>query len=249
MTDRPSPTELAVELAEAEATGGWVRLFSERITGFDAPTARSIARARDRSRRESGDVQIGYKLGWTSAAMRTALGIDTPNWGTLWESQRADGRLDLAGLRHPKIEPELVAEIGEDGAIARWCLGLEVVNPRFESFRFAALDNTADNSSCARVRIGGWVELDGDPAEVEVEFTNGDAVVRGDGSNVDGGPAAAVRWLAESLAREGDALEPGQIVFTGGLTAPFDVVAGATYRLHSMSHEAFAAVQLEAIAS
>ena len=37
-----------------------------------------------------------------------------------------------------------------------WALGIEVVDPRFPSFAFQALDNTADNSSSAAVAIGGF---------------------------------------------------------------------------------------------
>ncbi len=230
------PAELAQELADAEARGGWVELFSERVDGFDSAMARAIAVERDRIRWRSGDSRIGYKLGWTSAAMRNALGITKPNWGTLWESQIVVDRLEIADLHHPKVEPELVAEIGHDGAVARWCLGLEVVNPRFESYSFDQLDNTADNSSSARICLGAWTELRCDPSDVEVSFSDGHETAHGKGCDVDGGPAAAVAWLAESLAGEGVDLARGDIVFTGGLTRPFGLVPGAAYELRSDSN-------------
>ncbi len=238
MTDSADvhPAGLARELADAEADGGWVPLFSERIDGFDVALARAVALARDRQRFDAGDERIGYKLGWTSVAMRTALGIERPNWGTLWTSQLVADRLDITGLHHPKVEPELVAQIGPDRSVWRWCLGLEIVNPRFESYRFDQLDNTADNSSCARVRLGRWVELADDPSEVAVTMSDRETIVAGTGTAVDGGPSSAVRWLADSLAEEGTELGPGDIVFTGGLTAPFDVVSGAAYHLRSTSH-------------
>ena len=117
-------------------------------------------------RRADGDAQIGYKLGWTSAAMRDALGIDQPNWGTLWRSQGLEGVVNLTPLRHPKAEPEIVYLAGRDiegpnvttddvlSSAAGWAVGIEVVHPRYESFDFAWLDNTADNSSAGAVAVG-----------------------------------------------------------------------------------------------
>jgi 2-oxo-3-hexenedioate decarboxylase len=41
-----------------------------------------------------------------------------------------------------------------------------------------------------------------------------------------GHPAASVAWLAIQLAAEGETLRAGQLVFSGGVTAPVPVVAG-----------------------
>jgi 2-keto-4-pentenoate hydratase len=227
---------LAEELAAAEQDGRWVPLLTDRVDGLDWSAARSVARARDGLRREAGDTLIGYKLGWTSSAMREALGIERPNWGTLWTSQVLRSDLDVSRLHQPKVEPELVAEIGADSAPTRWCLGLEVVNPRFESYAFDWLDNTADNSSCARIVLGEWTELDDDPADVAIEFRDSETLEHGAGSNVTGGPCAAVEWLIGQLALEGEVVRPGDIVFTGGLATPFDVVSGGRVKVTSPSH-------------
>ena len=238
---------LAAELADAERDGRWVPLLSDRFGDLDWATARAVALARDDLRRASGDTQVGYKLGWTSVAMREALGIERPNWGTLWASQLVAGHLDLRRLHQPKAEPELVAEIGEDATPVRWCLGIEIVNPRFASYGFDWLDNTADNSSCAHVALGAWVELDDDPAEVRVELDDGDSVRRGTGANVTGGPTASVGWLRDELTREGLALRPGDLVFTGGLTAPVDVVPGLELAVRSPSHPRLGSLSLAAV--
>ena len=85
--------------------------------------------------------------------MRTALGIDRPNWGTLWASQVATSTLDLEDYIHPKVEPELVwrsaADLPDDISAAElkqlggeWALGIEVVDPRFPSFNFEAVSYT-----------------------------------------------------------------------------------------------------------
>jgi 2-keto-4-pentenoate hydratase len=197
--------------------------------------------ARDELRVDDGDVRIGYKLGWTSAAMRAALGIDRPNWGTLWRSQRIDDHLDLTTLRHAKVEPEIVYVAGSElrgskvnqadvvANAAGWAIGIEVVHPRWASFDFTWLDNTADNSSAAAVAVGPTRRLDVDPSRVDVRFSNGTETRSGLGENAMGSPAEAVAWLVQQLIHEGRWIEAGDLVFTGGLTAPFDVTRGSRY--------------------
>ncbi len=99
---------LARRLLEAEATAVPIPFLSEMDPSLDWETARSIARANDALRRRNGEQLIGYKLGWTSAAMRDALGIDRPNWGTLWEKNAVGASAAHSDFIHPKIEPELV---------------------------------------------------------------------------------------------------------------------------------------------
>jgi len=234
----------AEELFDAGKAVRPVELLTTRYPEMTWDDARAIARATDSRRVAAGDVQIGWKLGWTSEAMRTALGINRPNWGTLWQSQVATGSVALDRFLHPKLEPELVWRCGADlsGSISaadvdaaggEWALGIEVVDPRFPSFVFQALDNTADNSSSAAIAMGEFspVQTHASLGSLVVELSNGVERRTGPGSQAMGSPGEAVAWLVRSLADEGLALRRGEIVFTGGLTAPFDAEYGKTYSL------------------
>lgn len=251
------PVAEAEALRETEPGTGHVPLFTERFPSFSWDDARAVARARDDLRRADGEQLIGYKLGWTSSAMREALGIDQPNWGTLWHGHRiSDGRLGRSTLRHPKIGPEFVYIAGESlsgsvteadvmDAAAGWAVGLEVVDPWFADFGFAWLDNTADNSSAGAIVTSNVVTSDVVPSEPEagdhrfdgreprvwsMRFGDGEEMRTGVGEVVMGSPAVAVAWLVEQLSAEGAGIEPGMIVFTGGVAAPFDAQPGRTYR-------------------
>lgn len=244
LTD-PEVERLATELWQAEQTGGTVPLPSSRHPAMTWRDARAVARAVDALRSAAGHVHLGYKLGWTSQAMRDALGIKRPNWGTLWRYQLAAGVVDTAALRHPKVEPEIVFRSaatlvgsGVTSAEVRaaadgWALGHEIVHPRFPSFDFTWLDNTADNSSSQAIVVGEFVGLSADPAQVDIAFSQDGEVRHGAGAAAMGSPAEAVAWLVSALDAEGLAVEPGQLVFTGGLAPPFDVVAGSRYRIES----------------
>lgn len=240
------PHREAELLENAEPGAGFVPLFTDRFPDFDWDQARLVARARDEARRRAGERPIGYKLGWTSAAMREALCIAEPNWGRLWSSHRLGGAdrpatMRRSSMRHPKIEPEFVYVAGRAlgrsvttddvvDAAAGWALGLEVVDPRFADFGFRWLDNTADNSSAAGIVTSQVASIPAtDPASWILQFGDGEELRKGSGDAVMGSPAQAVAWLADRLAEEGETIEPGMIVFTGGAAAPFDVTVGTTY--------------------
>lgn len=250
------PVKLAAELRAVEPGAGYVPLLTERFPGLTWDDARAVAVARDELRRQDGETQIGYKLGWTSSAMREALGIKRPNWGTLWAGQRLGPSMRLADYRHPKVEPELVYIAGADlvgdvdlqqvqDEAAGWAVGLEIVDPRFVDFGFDWLDNTADNSSAAGIAIGQTVAAPAsDPAQWTLSFTDGTEERTGRGEVVMGSPLEAVAWLVRSLAEIGERLAEGMIVFTGGMAAPFDVAGGSQY--HAVSPELEAEVTLTA---
>lgn len=239
-TSTPTPADLADALRTAERERRGIEFPSQRAEHegwtLDWAFARAVALERDALRVADGETQVGWKLGWTSAAMREALGIERPNWGTLWDTQvvEAGEPIDLGTLLHPKVEPEFVWRRGQSDE-GQWHVGLEIVDPRFPSFGFAWLDNTLDNSSAARVVVGDAVPTGADlTSEVRFEEWDGDDLVAvhvGSGAQVMGHPERAVTWLREQLAEEGLTLGGDDLVFTGGLAAPFDLVAGRRYRL------------------
>ena len=55
---------------------------------------------------------VGYKLGYTSEAMRKQMHIDSPNWGRLTRAMYFN-ETDQPLLVHPRIEPEVALILGE----------------------------------------------------------------------------------------------------------------------------------------
>ena len=234
---------LAAELRDAEESRDPAPLLTARFPNMTWRDARAVALARDDLRVADGEAAIGYKLGWTSSAMRRALGVDQPNWGTLWGSQAVETELTASRLICPKIEPEIVVRCGATRDQDEWALGLEIVDPRYGTYDFDWLDNTADNSSCARIAVGPFNPRP-DAETVGITFSDSRSTRHGDSSDALGGPDAAIDWLRESLAAENRELRAGDLIFTGGLAAPFDLIAGSTYTVSS--HE-LAPVRLSAV--
>jgi 2-keto-4-pentenoate hydratase len=191
-----------------------------------------------RARLAAGERVVGWKLGYTSAAMRRQMGVDAPNHGPLTDAMLlASGARVPAAALQPRAEPEVALRFAADvpsaagveevlaaaeGAYA--CL--EVVDSVWSGYRFRLEDNTADGSSAAWVVLGGRLPaMPLDMVEVEL-FRNGGRCGRATGAAASGHPAAGVAWLAGALADRGQRVGAGQVVITGGLTAAVPLEQG-----------------------
>lgn len=234
-----TPRDIARALDQAERTTSAIE--PGILRGHDPWT---VAEERDAIRRARGATAIGYKLGWTSAAMRAQYGIAECNYGRLFDYMDAGGQdlVDLSGLINPLVEPEIAFRpsgrlVGSDLADTpsldgEWAVALEVVDPRWTK-PFTWQDNTADGSSAARFVTGPWFTPVSDPAGWHVQLSWPGGQRSGHGAAALGSPVAAVAWLVKQLALRGDSLEPGSVVLTGGLTAPVPLVPGSPVRARS----------------
>ena len=193
--------------------------------------AYAIQQAGTQLRVERGERVVGWKLGYTSLAMRSQMGIDQPNLGPLTDAMLLghDEAVSRA-LMQPRVEPEigfrlaqpLLGEVSLDdvlGAVGDAFACLEVVDSVYPDYRFRLEDNTADGSSAAQVVIGPPLDrLDKLEAVAVVLLHNGEMVDSATGSAASGHPAAGVVWLVAQLAKQGRQLHAGDIVITGGLT-------------------------------
>ena len=178
----------------------------------------------------NADAVAGFKLGYTSAAMRRQMNVDRPNYGRLYANTRLPnaGELDVERLIHPLIEPEIALLVGADMEVEAIMPALEIVDTRYTDYAFTAVDNIADNSSAARFVLGAPRSLRaaGDlrsaPASL---FADGSLVAEGIGRDALGDPLLAFAWLINRLARDDVAIPAGTVVLTGGLT-----------RAHSVQH-------------
>src|SRR6202008_2229091 len=98
---------------------------------------------------------------------------------------------------------------------------LEVIDSRYNNFKFDLPSVVADNASSARYVVGESVQtIDGlDLAALRVVLERNDEVVAsGTGAAVLGHPALSLAMLANLLAERGEQIPAGMFVMTGGLT-------------------------------
>lgn len=235
---------LSERLLAAERTRTPIPPLTDEHPGLSERDAYAIQQALLRMRAEE---VVGYKLGFTSAAMREQMGVAGPNHGRLTRRMQVDpgaGPVSLSGLIHPRVEPEVAVLVEKDLAgpgltpaqiypAVRWAFGaLEVVDSRYRDYRFKAEDNTADNSSAARFVLGPPVPLTAAPdlrLAGALLWRDGRVVGSGVGADALGDPMRAVAWLADRLGEDGGVLEGGSIVLTGGLTRALPVGGPGTF--------------------
>ncbi|NYT66150.1 fumarylacetoacetate hydrolase family protein [Alcaligenaceae bacterium] len=196
-------------------------------------------------RESRGDQRVGYKLAFTSSTRIKELGLTGPALGVLTESMLLDNNstVSLAGLNHPRIEPELAFLIGSplEGkitplqalrAIEAVAPAIEIVAPRYNDDTFSLPDIIADNCSSVGVVIGAWREMPADLSNLGVimEF-NGRPVQIGSTAAVMGHPGYALVAAVNQLAAYEGYIEAGSIIMTGAATAPHALQPGVYARV------------------
>jgi 2-keto-4-pentenoate hydratase len=230
------PTVAARALDDAHLAGR--TLAASEISVGDLAAAYDVQRALTARRLGRGARLVGWKLGYTSQAMREQMGIDAPNFGPLLSSMVLGDGVIGPGFTQPRVEPEIALVLARDpgagagvdevlAATASAHAALEVVDSVWSGYDFDLEHNTADGSSAAGVVVGAELPLDGLPDLAVALLVDG--VLRGEGAGRDAGghPATGVAWLAARLAERGEALRPGDVVITGGLTAAAPVPPGS----------------------
>jgi 2-keto-4-pentenoate hydratase len=217
---------------------------SDGIAGVE--TAYAIQERWSQMRLARGEKIVGRKIGLTSKAIQHQLGVDEPDFGALWESSSypaANGRVEIpaADFLQPRIEGEVAFLIGRPlrgpavtpadvlAASEACALGVEIVASRIADWRIKLVDTIADNASYGGFTLGPWDkqmrEADLGALRMTIHH-NGTLAAEGVGAAALGHPAASTAWLANKLLEFGVALEPGDIVISGGITKMLPVRAG-----------------------
>jgi 2-keto-4-pentenoate hydratase len=189
----------------------------------------------------SGRELAGYKLGYTSLAMRQQMGVDAPNFGPLYRDMIMASDRTVEGYMQPRLEPEvavvlsrdlrghglLIHEVAQSVGEVRACL--EIVDSVWRDYRFSVEQNTADGSSAAGVVLGQSLDVAPvDCHKLSVELSaDGQLVGTATGAAASGHPLNGIIWLCAQLELRGRGLKAGQVVITGGLTSAIALRPGS----------------------
>ncbi|HEY9081270.1 2-keto-4-pentenoate hydratase [Magnetovibrio sp.] len=200
-----------------------------------AVQAMSIARRLDR-----GERRVGVKMGLTSRQKMEQVGVSEVVWGRLTNAMRIEegGALDMANYVHPRVEPEIaylmkkplsgdVSPLEALDAVEAVAPALEIIDSRYENFKFALGDVIADNASSSGFVVGNWHAPSTDVANLGIILKfDGRPVQMGSTAAILGNPIRSLVAAARMVARWGERLEPGSIVMAGGATAAAPLAAG-----------------------
>lgn len=202
-------------------------------------------------RREAeGERVIGKKIGVTSKAVQDMLGVFQPDFGFLTDRMAcADGAsvsFTHAGLIQPRAEGEIAFKLKHDLqgpgvtradvlAATEWVAPcFEIVDSRIADWKIRIQDTVADNASCGVFVIG---TRHTDPATLDLAAVamqmekNGAPCGSGLGSAVQGHPAEAVAWLANTLGAFGIPFRAGEVILSGSLAPLVPAAPGDRFTL------------------
>ena len=172
------------------------------------------------------------------------VGVSEVVWGRLTDAMRLSegGDLHRARFVHPRVEPEIAYVIGKPlegevtavealAAVEAIAPALEIIDSRYQNFKFALPDVIADNSSSSGFYVGSWAKRDTDVSNLGIVMeVNGRPVQIGSTAAILGNPIRSLVAAARLVARAGERLEPGDIVLAGGATAAHPLTPGQHVR-------------------
>ena len=247
--------DIAAQLAEAESSRTGIDRVSNTFPGMTVDDAYRVQEIGIARRIAAGEEIVGRKIGLTSAAMQTQLGVDEPDFGVITDAMviTDGGTLDTATLIAPRLEPEFAFKLARAlpenpslaavrAAIGAVAVSIEVIDSRVRDWDIGLVDTVADNASCARVIVGEWRTADetllSALADVRIDLVrDGETVDSGLGSAVLGDPTVAVQWLAQSFGKFGQTLEAGSIVLAGSVCAAAKFAAGQRWECRADGFE------------
>jgi 2-oxo-3-hexenedioate decarboxylase len=244
VTTNPTPQQIADVLIAGERDRSEVAQFSETWPDIDVATAYAAQKAFVRSKLDAGERLVGYKLGLTSRNKQRAMGVDSPLYGRVTSSMLSSygDPIPFDRFIHPRVESEIAFLLKDEvtapatvtSVLAATDLvygAVDVLDSRYQGFKFTLTDVVADNASAGAFYLGPVARR---PEDLELHLigcvvrVDGEVAMTAAGAAVMGHPAASVAWLANQLAAEGETLKAGQLIFSGGVTAPVPVVPGGS---------------------
>lgn len=194
-------------------------------------------------RLKRGEKITGHKLGFTSKAKMLQMGVSDLIWGILTDQMQLTSgtRVDLTQWIHPRVEPEIAFRVSEniDREITReeipqyidsMAAALEIIDSRYENFKFSLEDVVADNCSSTGYVIGEWHSLALDISDLKMElFENEKLVDAATSAAILDDPLQSVLALSRLAEQSRVIIEKGQVILAGAATAALYMQSGSRY--------------------
>ena len=233
--------ELAKRLDQAANTATAIEQLSNE-TQLDLTQAYEIQKLSIEQRLARGEQLVGIKMGFTSRAKMEQMGVDDLIWGRLTNTMiiEQDQAINLDNYVHPRAEPEIAFRLNCDlageisfeqavKAIEAIAPAIEVIDSRYQNFKFSLADVIADNCSSTGFIVGPWQSPNIDISNLHMKLgINNETAMSGPSSEILEHPINSLIEAARIVAEYGESLKAGQIVLAGAATAAVALERGQT---------------------
>ena len=193
--------------------------------------AYSIQKCSIDERLHRGEKLVGYKMGFTSREKMDQMGVHDLIWGRLTDTMQIpnNGSLEFSNYIHPRAEPEICFLIKENITkpltmdnvvefIDGYAAAIEIIDSRFENFKFSLEDVIADNCSSTGFVIGSWHQLE-TCSDLSIALkVNGNTVHQGNSNAILGNPLESLVEASRLITQAGEVITKGQIILAGAAT-------------------------------
>jgi 2-keto-4-pentenoate hydratase len=233
-------------LVENRSAKGTAPPLSESVPDMTLDQGYAIQRALEKALVERGDRVVGWKAGFTNAALQELYGVHEPVLGFLLGSGvfGSGDAVPVSRFIGLGLEVEMAfvmkADLSGPGVTpASALLVVEGAMPSFEliDFRLSGkprgMDIVADGVYANAIVLGGpLTPVRGLDLSLEgvVYEENGKQIATAAAAEVMGNPLNSLAWLANALGKMGGKLRAGDVVMTGSISKVFRPKAGDAVR-------------------
>lgn len=225
-------TALAERVDEAARSARPIAQIGQ-VEGMTVEDAYAVQAASIQRRLNRGERRTGMKMGFTSRAKMVQMGVHDMIWGRLTDGMaEVEGTpISLKRFVHPRVEPELAFLLGKPlsatvslmealDAVVGIAPALEIIDSRFDNFKFTLEDVVADNASSSGYVIGPWQNPQQDFSNLGLVLSiNGTPRQIGSTAGILGNPLRSLVAAARLSASANEPLQAGWLVMAGGATA------------------------------
>ncbi len=206
--------------------------FSTQHT-YTLDDAYRIQHALIQERIGEGHTIVGVKMGFTSVAKMKQMGVEDMIIGQLTDDMQITSKTPLVRSQciHPRAEPEIAFRLSQDITsplsvedvltfVDGVASAIEVIDSRYENFKFSLEDVVADNCSSCGFALGPWCEvpLGLNGLDMVQSFDNR-LVAEGTSDAILDNPFEALAAATRLAHQYGLPLKKGMIVLAGAATA------------------------------
>lgn len=191
-----------------------------------------------------GEKLIGLKMGFTSKAKMEQMGVHDMIWGRLTDEMlyKNEGELPFQKFIHPRAEPEICFLIKKEintavalSEIKNYVEGIagaiEIIDSRYQNFKFSLEDVIADNCSSAGLVIGEWQSPELPIGDLKIELIIDEKTVQtGTSAAILGNPWESLVAATRLAAKYGQTIAAGSVVMAGAATSAIYLKKGQIVR-------------------